>query len=67
MSELKLHHSALSRGYIRVGQRKDVPYKGRFGVGRKVFKHNPFSSRYCIVEYWVVDSESPIYGKKVAL
>lgn len=31
----------------------DKPYKGRFGVGRKILKNNPLSSRYCIVEYWI--------------
>ena len=52
MKKLELHHEALARGYIRVGETKEEPYKGRFGVGKKVYKHNPNSSRYCIVEYW---------------
>ena len=53
MKELRFHHSALCKGYIRVSETIEVPYKGRFGVGKKIFKNNPLSSRFCIVEYWV--------------
>lgn len=53
MKELRFHHSALARGYVRVGETRKESYKGRFGTGEKVYKHNPDSSRYCIVEYWI--------------
>ena len=54
MKELRFHHSALCKGYIRVGETIEVPYKGRFGVGKKkIYKNNPLSSLYCIVEYWI--------------
>ena len=53
MKELRFHHSALCKGYIRVSETKEIPYKGRFGVGKKIYKNNPISRRYCIVEYWV--------------
>lgn len=53
MKKLTFHHSALSRGYIRVGETKEETYNGRFGVGKRIYKHNPLSSRYCIIEYWV--------------
>ena len=53
MKELRFHHSALARGYIKVGMTVEKPYKGRFGVGKKILKNNPNSSRYYIVEYWI--------------
>lgn len=53
MKELRFHHSALHRGYIRVGMTIEESYKGRFGVGKKILKNNPRSSRYYIVEYWI--------------
>lgn len=52
MKKLTYHHSALSRGYIRVGETRTESYSGRFGTGLKIYKHNPISSRYCVVEYW---------------
>lgn len=53
MKELRFHNSALARGYIKVGITVEKPYKGRFGVGKKILKNNPNSSRYYIVEYWI--------------
>ena len=53
MKELRFHHSALARGYIKVGMTVEKPYKGRFGVGKKILKNNHVSSRFCIVEYWI--------------
>lgn len=53
MNNLTFHHSALSRGYIRVGETKEETYNGRFGAGKKIYKHNPHSTRFCIVEYWL--------------
>lgn len=41
MKELRFHHSALVRGYIRIGETKEVPYKGRFGVGKKDLQEQP--------------------------
>ena len=35
MKKLTFHHSALSRGYIRVGETKEETYKGRFGTGKR--------------------------------
>ena len=52
MKKLTYHHTALSRGYIRIGETRTESYSGRFGTGLKIYKHNPSSSRYCIVEYW---------------
>lgn len=52
MKKLTYHHTALSRGYIRVGETRTESYSGRFGTGQKIYKHNPSSSGYCIVEYW---------------
>lgn len=54
--ELKLSHTSLSRscgGYICKGVTKQVPYQGRFGKGIKVFSHNPNSTRYCLVTYYI--------------
>lgn len=51
----KYHHTALTRGYVSVkaadGIRED--YKGRFGTGYTVLRHNPNSTQYCYKEYYV--------------
>lgn len=56
IKEVYLHHTSLSRGYVSVKSIGEVePYKGKFGEGYKVKKHNPNSTRYCIVEYWIFE------------
>lgn len=49
----KVHHSSLTRGYIRVGRESVVEYNGRFGKGYKVYSNNSKSSRYCHVTYLI--------------
>lgn len=49
MDSYKFHHSALARGYVRVGHEVKEPYNGKFGRGYKLYKNNPCSSRYCIM------------------
>lgn len=55
MKEMRLHHVALTRGYVSVkavdGIKED--YEGRFGKGYTVKRHNPDSTRYCFIEYYV--------------
>ena len=53
MDSYKFHHSALARGYVRVGHEVKEPYNGKLGRGYKLYKNNPCSSRYCIVEYYI--------------
>jgi hypothetical protein len=55
MDSYKFHHSALARGYVRVGHEVKEPYNGKFGRGYKLYKNNPCSSRYCIVEYYIAE------------
>ena len=51
---MKLHHTALARGYIsRKTDGVTVPYDVRFGKGIKILRPNWQSSRYVIVEYWI--------------
>lgn len=57
MDSYKFHHSALARGYVRVGHEVKEPYNGKFGRGYKLYKNNPCSSRYCIVEYYIRDGQ----------
>ena len=53
-NELRLHHTALSRGYVKVAEDgMEETYNGRFGEGIKIYRHNTQSTQYCIVEYWV--------------
>lgn len=53
---MKLHHTALARGYIsRKIEGTVESYDGVFGKGFKVMKPNFKSSRYVIVEYWVAE------------
>jgi hypothetical protein len=48
-----LHHTSYAVGYIRKGTLKRVPYQGKFGKGVKVYSHNPNSTRYCLVSYYI--------------
>lgn len=48
-----LHHTALTRGYIGVGKEVREEYKGRFGTGYTVKTHNPDSTRYCLISYYI--------------
>ena len=49
----KFHHSALARGYQKKGTTTIVKYSGRYGKGYKVFSHNPRSTSYKIVDYYI--------------
>lgn len=46
-------HTSLTQGYIPKGTLKRVPYQGKFGKGVKVLSHNPNSTRYCFVSYYI--------------
>ena len=37
MDSYKFHHSALARGYVRVGHEVKEPYNGKFGRGYKLY------------------------------
>lgn len=52
----ELHHTALTRGYVSKKEVNGIveAYEGRFGKGYTVKRNNPDSTRYCIIEYWVV-------------
>ena len=52
MQNVKLHHTALSKGYVSVhsdGIKED--YCGRYGKGYTIKTHNPNSTRYCYISY----------------
>lgn len=49
----KYHHSALVRGYQEKGSVTIEKYCGRFGTGYKVYEHNPKSTQYKIVSYYI--------------
>lgn len=52
-------HTALSRdngGYVKKGHEIYAPYKGKYGTGVKVYYHNPNSTRYCLVDYYIDES-----------
>ena len=53
--EYKFHHMALFRGYVSVKSEEGIinPYKGKFGKGYTVKTHNPNSTNYCYVSYYV--------------
>ena len=51
---LTFHHTARAQGYVSAkGAGYVVPYKGRFGRGYKHYTHNPNSTYYCYVTYYV--------------
>ena len=48
------HHTSKAQGYVSSkGAGYAVPYKGRFGQGYKHYTHNPDSTYYCYVTYYV--------------
>lgn len=49
----KFHHSALARGYQRKGTVTIEKYSGKYGKGYKVFSHNPKSTSYKNVDYYI--------------
>lgn len=54
MKNIKLHHTSLTRGYVSV--KSEVikeDYNGRFGKGHTVKTHNPNSTRYCYISYYI--------------
>lgn len=53
----KLHHTALTRGYVSVHALDGImeEYSGRFGNGYTIKRNNPNSTRYCFIEYWVAE------------
>jgi len=55
MREYKEHHTALTRGYVSVknteGSRE--AYNGKFGTGYTVRRYNPYSTRYCLITYYI--------------
>lgn len=51
---LRYHHTSKAQGYVSAkGAGYAVPYKGRFGRGYKYYTHNPDSTYYCYVTYYV--------------
>lgn len=44
-------------GYVsvKVKETAPIPYKGRYGKGHKTYSHNPSSTRYCFVNYYIAE------------
>lgn len=53
------HHRALKRGYVSTKCTEGIrtPYTGKYGTGYTIQRHNPRSTRYCIVDYYVKEDE----------
>lgn len=48
------HHTSYARGYVSVKASPIIEsYKGKFGEGYRVLKHNPNSTQYMIVTYFI--------------
>lgn len=48
------HHTSYSRGYVSVKDNEDyIPYEGRFGKGYTRRTHNPNSTTYCYITYYI--------------
>ena len=52
-SHLNWVQRSLACGYVSTKEVKIEEYDGRYGKGLKVYRNNPRSNRYCIVDYWV--------------
>jgi hypothetical protein len=53
----KFHHSSLCQGYVskKLPDGIKAPYRGRFGEGYTIKSHNPRSTLYCWISYYVYD------------
>lgn len=51
----RYHHTALTRGYVSVKETNGIiePYKGKFGKGYVVKRHNPNSKFFCYIDYYI--------------
>ena len=47
------HQTSLTAGYIGVNKTEKRPYSGRFGKGYVKLTHNPDSTRFCFITYYV--------------
>lgn len=51
---MKELHTSLCRGYVSVkSEGIKNEYNGRFGKGYTIKTHNPNSTRYCFITYYV--------------
>ena len=51
---MKKLHTALTRGYVsKKSSGIKEPYSGRYGKGYTIKEHNPMSTRYCLITYYV--------------
>lgn len=58
MSKARYHHTSLFRGYVSKKRYPDglkEAYKGRFGKGYTIKYHNPNSTMYAFVEYYIFE------------
>lgn len=55
MKKYSYHHTALTRGYVSVKETDGIKerYSGRFGTGYTIKRHNPNSTFYCYIDYYV--------------
>lgn len=55
----RYHHTSTAAGYVSVKceETDPIPYKGRFGDGYVIRIHNPESTQYCYVQYWIKEGK----------
>ena len=66
MKKTTFHHRSLTQGYVSVKQTEGIkkPYDGKFGVGYTIRHHNPNSTRYCWLDYYIEDANTARKGEK---
>ena len=54
-NEYKAHHTSLTIGYLIIKENEGIKeqYIGKFGEGYTIRSHNPNSTRYCYITYYV--------------
>lgn len=57
MKKAIFHHTALCKGYVSVKCQNGIkePYNGRFGKGYTIKRHNPNSTRFCFISYYLYE------------
>lgn len=52
------HHTGTDRGYVSLKTGPRIRrYSGRFGKGYKIFRHNPQSKRYVLIDYYIYNND----------
>lgn len=57
-TDLEFDHTETAIVYVSAKRNRVESYKGCFGMGVKIYRHNYSNNRYCYVDYWLFNPGS---------